>query len=421
MGFGREVQSLLGQAAIPVVHLALGCATGMALAAGGILHEALRKDLAKLSLWLFVPSLTFVKLGASVNIQRLLDWWYLPVNVLLNLMMGSLVGLLVARLCRIRDPMLLRLVVCAVGCGNVGNLPMVVITAVCHAESARDRFGEHCLDRGVSYVVLGMWAAQTVQFSVMNRILASTEHDFVPLDDAACKATSARETTVVDVVARDTEVGNGSGEREEVQDADITMEKSSPSLQGQGEEEQLARATKAHTVCRSAARFNDWVPPPVLASWLAVGVGACAPLKHLFFGAHAPLGAVRDVMGYFGGGFVASALLILGGNLSQGPGEAAVRMGKWTLACVVFARLVIMPLLGWCVVSLVARSGVIPKDPLFLFVSVLQQGTPTAINMSMLCTLHGHSVAEISGILFWQYLLALPSLGLTLLLAFSIA
>ena len=45
-------------------------------------------------------------------------------------------------------------------------------------------------------------------------------------------------------------------------------------------------------------------------------------------------------------------------------------------------------------------------DPLFIFVLLLESATPSAINLSVITTLHGHLARETSTLLFYEYITA---------------
>ncbi len=52
-----------------------------------------------------------------------------------------------------------------------------------------------------------------------------------------------------------------------------------------------------------------------------------------------------------------------------------------------------------------AKLGVFaPLNPLFLFVLLLQNTSPTAINMQAIATMHGNHESEMAVLLFWQYM-----------------
>lgn len=415
-----EVLPLVEQAAVPVLHVFLAASVGIGLALLGVLDEAARKSLAKLSVWLFIPCLTFVKLADAVSAQSLLQWWFFPLNVLLNHAIGGIVGGLVALCCRVRNPALFRLVVCAVSAGNMGNLPLVVLVAVCEADRERALFGSECEKRGVAYICLGMWAAQTVQFSVINRLLSKPAH-FEPVD----KEEPAEDISAAQAPYVGKEVGSVVvGIPAEAASHSSCQEMNAKDAEGPLKDPRLKpgrRTVVAARACRAVGQmFAKWVQPPVVASWAAIAVGTCQPVKALLFGDAAPLGAVRSVMDYFGRPFLAAAMLVLGGSLVRGPGAGSASLGKRTIAAVTLGRLAVVPAIGCMVVRCIAYTGVLPDDPIFIFVCVLQHGTPGAIALSTLCTLNGIGVEEVGTLLFWQYLLVLPFLSLTLMFAFSL-
>ena len=50
----------------------------------GVLDAKGRNSLSKCIFYCFIPSLTFTKLAASVDLTNMGRWWFLPVNVLLR-------------------------------------------------------------------------------------------------------------------------------------------------------------------------------------------------------------------------------------------------------------------------------------------------------------------------------------------------
>ena len=50
---------------------------------------------------------------------------------------------------------------------------------------------------------------------------------------------------------------------------------------------------------------------------------------------------------------------------------------------------------------------------MFLFVLMLEAATPSAISLVVICTLHNDQESEMSAILFYQYVAALPLLTLS--------
>jgi predicted permease len=61
-----------------------------------------------------------------------------------------------------------------------------------------------------------------------------------------------------------------------------------------------------------------------------------------------------------------------------------------------------------------------PPDSLFMLVLLLGHATPTAINVQTLATLHQNGEAEVSCLLFWQYMGFIITMPLLLSLFFHV-
>lgn len=121
----------------------------------------------------------------------------------------------------------------------------------------------------------------------------------------------------------------------------------------------------------------------------------------------------------------------------RGPGTS--RLPWRVTAGVLVTRLILLPALMTGLVLLALRLGAFkPLDPMFLLVILLSNATPTAINLQVycwvlgglcesqaqpapglserpcllqtLCVLYKHGEAEMSQLLFWQYLAAMVTI-----------
>ncbi|CAI5512615.1 unnamed protein product [Closterium sp. Naga37s-1] len=167
---------LVMSSVLPVVKVLLIAATGLifALPYFDVLHADARKSLSKLVFTVFLPAIIFVNLGEAISFENLLKWWFIPVNVVLASGLGCLLGMLVAWLTDC-PPEFFRLVFVLTGIGNMGNMPLVLLSAVC--SDARNPFGGHneCNKLGTAYISLGMWMAAIVMWSTVYNILAPPE------------------------------------------------------------------------------------------------------------------------------------------------------------------------------------------------------------------------------------------------------
>eukprot|EP00884_Botryococcus_braunii_P000591 jgi/Botrbrau1/10532/Bobra.7_1s0013.1 len=154
--------------AIPVFQMLLMGLAGAVMGRKGTLDATGRHTLSQLIFWIFVPCLTFTKLARSVDLANLTTWWYLPFNISLSIGVGFAMGWVAVLL--LRPPTWLRPhIMCALALGNVGNLPMVLVTGLCKEEAwpFKASFPEgNCAEKGVAYVAFGMWVGGLAQFAI---------------------------------------------------------------------------------------------------------------------------------------------------------------------------------------------------------------------------------------------------------------
>lgn len=93
----------------------------------------------------------------------------------------------------------------------------------------------------------------------------------------------------------------------------------------------------------------------------------------------------------------------------SGPGDSGL---PWRVtAGVLLTRLVLVPLvLTGVVAGALALRLFVPPDPMFLLTMLLANATPSAINLQTVTVLYNHGAAEMSQLLFWQYLAAVATL-----------
>lgn len=124
-------------------------------------------------------------------------------------------------------------------------------------------------------------------------------------------------------------------------------------------------------------------------------------MKSIFIGSHAPLHFLTDCFAILGDATIPCMNLILGGNLISGIHGSGLQP-KTTIG-ILCTRFFILPLIGCGLVFIVINLKLIPDDPLFHFVLLLQFCMPTAINIGTIAQLHENGELETSMILFWSY------------------
>ncbi|KAK7272999.1 hypothetical protein RIF29_14045 [Crotalaria pallida] len=148
--------------------------------------------------------------------------------------------------------------------------------------------------------------------------------------------------------------------------------------------------------------------PPAIATLLGFLFGMVKWLRNLIIGDNAPLRVVTDSVHILGSGTTSCITILLGASLTQGMQSSSVK--PLTLFCILIARPFLLPAIGLFVVKAAAKFGLIPVDPLFQYVLVMQYAMPPAMNISTMVQLFDIGVEESSVMLLWSYGIAPISL-----------
>ncbi|XP_019183006.1 PREDICTED: protein PIN-LIKES 2-like [Ipomoea nil] len=409
--------------------------------------------LSKLVFALFLPCTIFINLGETITLQNFINWWFIPVNVVLSTAMGCLLGYLVAKICK-TPPEYLRFTVIATGFGNTGNLPLAIVGSVCHSDD--NFFGPDCQSTGVSYVSFAQWVAVVLVYTLVYHMMeppvdyydvvedgVEIQEQLPPVNDlsrpllveAEWPGMEDKETEhcktpfIARTFASVSGVSQGSLEELELPgEVALRSPKSircSDDLEAAPSTVESIRCLVEPRVVRKIRVVAERTPiqhvlqPPTLATLLAFIVGMVPSLKSIVYGDDAPLSFITDSLDIMAQAMVPSVMLILGGMLAEGPNES--RLGIRTTVGIIIARLLILPLVGIGVVALADKIGIlIPADQMYRFVLLLQYTSPSAILLGAVARLRGYAVSEASALLFWQHVLALFSLSIYVIIYFKL-
>ncbi|EFJ16922.1 hypothetical protein SELMODRAFT_115659 [Selaginella moellendorffii] len=361
------VWSVLFMSAMPVFRLLVHCGIGAYLSSpqSNVMPAEARKHINKLVFVCFMPSLIFSNLAQTVTVEKMLDWWFMPINVLLCYMIGAGIGVCIFDHFK-PPPHLRKLIIACCATGNSSNLPLVLVSAIC--VEAGSPFGRYdvCTANGIAYISYGLWMATVLTWTVVFNYLKPQPqpgYEEVDLHDATEEAPPREETPP----ARELNVYPGS----------------------QGIMPQVAGLQEAFT-------------PPTAAAAIAIPIGAVPFFRHLLYGHQAPFRFLGDALVILGEAMIPCMNLLLGGNLSQA-GFGASELALEVVISIMLTRLLLLPITGLIVVKLAFSMGLVPADPLFHFVLLLQFTMPTAINVGTMTQLFGVGQTECSIILFWCY------------------
>ncbi|KAG5245421.1 protein PINS [Salix suchowensis] len=397
--------TLFEVASLPIIQVLLISFLGALMATEylNLLPKDARRSLNKMVFMVFTPSLMFASLAKTVTLEDIISWWFMPVNIGFTFLIGGILGWILVKILRPK-PHLEGLVIATCSSGNLGNLLLIIIPAICTEDGSPFGDSSICSSVGLSYasfsMALGGFYIWTYTFHLIrssaeklkalqaveeiskvhnNDLDASQETHLLigqDLENVAASTKSAEDTESQAIVSResDHEHGKGSGS---------FWTKLVGSL---------------HQI------LEELLAPPTLAAILGFIFGATAFLRKLIIGSDAPLRVVQDSIKLLGDGTIPCITLILGGNLTEG--LRASRIKSWIVVGVICVRYIILPAIGLWVVKAAGHLGFLPSDPLFHYVLMIQYTLPPAMNIGTMTQLFNVGQEECSVLFLWTYLVA---------------
>ncbi|XP_020590084.1 protein PIN-LIKES 6-like, partial [Phalaenopsis equestris] len=328
--------------------------------------------------------------GRAITLEKILEWWFIPVNVVLGSISGSVIGFVVASIVRPPYPYF-KFTIIHIGIGNIGNIPLVLIAALCRDQSNPFGDSEKCSQDGNAYISFGQWVGAIILYTYVFQMLGPPPGG--SFDDNEQEELPSKRPA-----------NNASAEQV-------------PLLSSDEPEETNMQASKREKILFQLRRLAETLKikqilqPPIIASVLAIFIGAIPFLKQLILTDDAPFFFFTDSCLILGDAMIPCILLALGGNLVDGPGAGSKKLGFRTTAAIIFARLVIVPPAGLGIVTLADKLGFLPKgDKMFRFVLLLQHTMPTSVLSGAVANLRGCG-KEAAAVLFWVHIFAVISMA----------
>ncbi|CAL5073624.1 unnamed protein product [Urochloa decumbens] len=399
-------------ACMPVLNTLLVTGVGSFLATdfAGLLSKEARKHLNNIVFYVFNPSLVAIYLAKTITMESLAKLWFMPVNILLAFTFGLFFGWIVVKVTR--PPAKLKgLILGCCSAGNLGNIFLIIIPALCKEKGSP--FGETdvCQTYGLAYSSLSMAIGAVFLWSIVYNIVRVMSNVTVEDGDAQTNQTkvlipgSATET----VAEEDCSPLNDNTD-------ECTLPLISTNIPPtKNKVPVLERTWKFLSLISETIDLKKLFAPSTIAVVVGFIIGGTPFIRNAIIGDAAPLRVLQESAELIGGGAIPSVTLIMGANLLNGVrGGASVQPS--VIAGVVAVRYVLLPLLGTALVKGAVRLGLIQPDPLYQFILHLQYAVPPAMNIGTIMQLFGVGESECSVIFVWVY--ALASVAVTVWSAF---
>ncbi|KAK7386585.1 hypothetical protein VNO78_26918 [Psophocarpus tetragonolobus] len=397
---------LLSVASFPVIKVLLVTAVGLFLALDNIsiLEEDERIKVNKLVFYVFNPSLVGSNLAKTITFEGIVKLWFMPLNILSTFMLGSALGWILIKMTR--PPKHLEgLVLGCCSAGNLGNLLIIIIPAIC--KESGSPFGEPdiCHQYGMAYASLSMAIGAVFIWSYVYNIMRISSSriqndDSTRSDSSLLKGPGeileSHPNNLSETLTKDT------------MDHAYTM-----LLPVAKSEEKVSISSKIRHHMRmisSNLNFKAMLAPSTLGAITGFIIGVISPIRNFFIGRSAPLSVVEESAFMLGDAAVPTLTLIMGANLLRG--LKGVSTPVWTVVGIVVVRYIFLPVLGIAVVKGAIYLSLVHSDTLYQFVLLLQYALPPAMNIGTMAQLFGAGEGECSVIMLWTY--ALASVAVTL-------
>uniref|UniRef100_A0A7N0UIN0 Protein PIN-LIKES 7-like n=1 Tax=Kalanchoe fedtschenkoi TaxID=63787 RepID=A0A7N0UIN0_KALFE len=402
--------SFLEVASMPIIEVLIISTLGAFMGTGycNLLPADARRSLNKIVFMVFTPALIFSSLVKTVTLEDIISWWFMPINIGLTFLFGGIFGWILVKILK-PEPYLQGLVIAMSASGNLGNLLLIIVNAICHEKGSPFGDGEVCSTIGLSYASFSMalggfyiWTytfhlikASAVEYETYKESLEklpSTDFD----DNAKTPLLSTENKDQVAIV-----FSTSRSFKEEQEKLVIPSPRSIPA------EEKPKFWGRVKIVLHEIAK--EFIAPPTLAAFVGLAFGAVGWLKNLLVGDEAPLRVIQSSIELLGDGTIPCITLILGGNLIQGLRSSKLKMR--VIVGVIVIRYVILPGIGIGVVRAANSLGFLPSDPLYHYILLVQFTLPPAMTVGTMTQLVDVGQAECSVLFLWTY--AVAALALT--------
>ncbi|OMO55675.1 Auxin efflux carrier, partial [Corchorus capsularis] len=355
--------TLFEVASMPILQVLLISMLGAFMATDycKILPPDTRRSLNKLVFVAFTPSLMFANLAKTVTLQDIISWWFMPVNIGITFLVGGIVGWIVIKILRPK-PHLEGLIIATCSSGNLGNLLLIVVPAICNEDGSPFGNRNVCSTVGLSYASFSMALGGFYIWTITYHMMKTSAVKFKALE-AAEQVVSKEANNKLDATAQTQLLIKAEQQQQE-------LESSSPNTY---QKEKASWVKVVHQI------LEELMAPPTLGAILGFIFGSITWLRNLIIGDGAPLRVIQDSIQLLGDGTIPCITLILGANLIQGLRSSTIR--PLIIVGVICVRYIIQPIIGIWVVKAAGNLGFLPPDPLFRYVLMLQFSLPPAMNI----------------------------------------
>ncbi|KAL4600286.1 hypothetical protein ACB092_11G187700 [Castanea dentata] len=389
-------------ALMPMLKILLITAVGLFLATEHInlLGANARPYLNNLVFYVFNPSNLFSKLADTITLESLVTLWFMPVNVLLTFIIGSALAWILIKITKAPQH-LQSLIIGSCAAGNLGNLLLIILPAVCDEDNSPFGDSSVCSTDGEAYaalsMALGVVFLWTYVYAIM-RLSANKATREIDTNDSTIRDNTSEETPYSEFCTEALLPSRGCPTTEE-----YTDQVEVPSTGGEGKA-QVSFLEKAKLHLKKLYGYIDLkklFAPSTISAIIAFTVGIVSPIRKILIGDDAPLRAIYSSVSLIGEAAIPCMTLLIGANLLRGLKRSEV--GPSIVLGIIAIRYIISPLVGIVIVKAANHFGMVGSDSLYQFTLMLQYALPPAMTVGTISQLLKTGESECSVIMLWTY------------------
>ncbi|XP_058069870.1 protein PIN-LIKES 3-like isoform X1 [Magnolia sinica] len=408
------LRNLFISAAMPVLKLLIVTGVGSYLATKrvGILGGDARKHLNNVVFYVFNPCFVYINLSKTITLKSMVSLWFMPLNILLTFIIGTVLGWVVIQI--IKPPSRLRGLVlgCCAG-GNLGNMLIIIVPAICKEKGNPFGAQDLCNKYGLAYASLSMAIGSIFLWSYVYNVvrISSSWSDKSGIVNGVMASTNLPEERSKARPGEPISTQNPTM-CEHLEDQREPPSTRTEELNGKPMVPVPVPAQLKQILKTISGKVNlkKLLAPSTIGVIIGFFIGMIAPIRKLLIGENAPLRVIQASAALLGDGAIPTTTIIMGGNLTKGIRKSEVRVSL--IIAIIIVRYIALPLLGVGVVEGAIHLGLVHKDPLYQFILLLQFALPPAMDIGTMTQLFGAGESECSVILLWTYSLAILSLTL---------
>ncbi|XP_044511067.1 protein PIN-LIKES 1-like [Mangifera indica] len=366
---------------IPVLKVLLLTALGLFLALDrvDILGKEARKHLNNVAFFVFNPALVASSLAKYITLKSISLLWFMPFNVLLTFIIGSALGWILLKITKAPSD-LWGLVLGCCAAGNLGNLPLIIIPAVCKERGSPFGDAHTCYNQGMAYSALSMAIGAIYMWSyVYNimRICSNKRSEGAKPDDFTESAKPAVETAEN---LSNSHLGSllplkSSSPREDHLDH-LELDQANIS-EGKPKVPLLEKIKQFFQTFAMKTNLRKLFAPSTIGAVVGFLVGSIPQVRKVLIGDSASLRVVEDSASLLGDAAIPTVTIIMGANLLKGLKGSKIHLTL--MIGILVIRYIALPIVGVVIVKLAIHLGLVKSNPLYQFVLLLQFALPPAV------------------------------------------